>query len=577
MYDIFRGIYTGRFHPRRNNVHLPFLLSVVMADVSKKTGSTISRPPYVDFFGGSDRGAEARRAGLAVNGQLHEANLFRKGTDFFMLSDLYGTAVCQYGWSHERQVMRYQKREVNPQTMAVARKIVVGEVVTRDQPDMEMLDSMSFFPEPGRVYTDQLRWAIRHQISDFDDVRALIEGGVFDEGTLSETINSGLPTRQEQQFGLLARIGSYDEADPLSRPVELLHYYGELPDELIPDGGTKRRLITIANRKVLLRNRDWPYESPQLPFLAHSPIPDPHQFWAMGKAESAYRMQLLADRFASQQADIVDRAADPMWLYDLDSQINPDHLISLPNHAIGVNANDKGLANTLMALSPDLRGLDRLYPTIQQLWGYMQLGTGIIEDAAIGVPTSKRQTRAEFTGRQAAVSTRLFLETRLAEVTWLEPLADAFKDLNRQFLTDVQEIRLSGMAGRVDPISGKEYPPQMFVDYQDFEPTYSVRARATSQMLSRESQQERLAMLAQFLGAIPQAAMRVNWENYLRALFSTVEEFAAQDLLNLSPEELALNMLAMTPGRGLPQPGTGGDGGEDNGDEVGAMATGTYG
>src|SRR6476660_3124409 len=106
LYDLYRGLLTGRFIPYKNNIHIPLIFSTVQSDVARKCATSFSEWPIVRFLGyGPNDAPVARKREALISAQMRDAKSFRKAYELFLTADLYGTAVCRYGWNHIEQEM----------------------------------------------------------------------------------------------------------------------------------------------------------------------------------------------------------------------------------------------------------------------------------------------------------------------------------------------------------------------------------------------------------------------------------------------------------------------------------------
>jgi len=171
------------------------------------------------------------------------------------------------------------------------------------------------------------------------------------------------------------------------------------------------------------------------------------------------------------------------------------------------------------------------------IWNWMQQGTGIIEDTVQGGPGS-RQTDREYLGRAEAVATRLMLESRLFEEGFLEPLADQFVDLNRQFMTEDREVFILGPNATTDPVTGLPVPAttRQTITGWDLVPNYEARAVGASTRLGRAARQQNLTFLLQAASANPISAAAVNWINFFRQIFREFEIENVNELIQSQPE-----------------------------------------
>src|SRR5205809_2908882 len=51
LYDRYRGIYSGKFAAFRNNIHIPFIYSVIQSDVARKIQMSLGNWPLMSFEG----------------------------------------------------------------------------------------------------------------------------------------------------------------------------------------------------------------------------------------------------------------------------------------------------------------------------------------------------------------------------------------------------------------------------------------------------------------------------------------------------------------------------------------------
>ena len=541
-YDLWRGVRTGRFHTNRNNIHIPYGFSIVQSAVAQKVAADFTEMPYVEFDGFSpDDGPIARKHTLLVNAQLKDDKASSKSYDFYSSAETYGTAVAMLGWRHDVQHRQFPFLDEDEQGNESMQQFEDKNAIVFNSPSFKNLDILDCFPQPGVPRIDDMKWFIYRDYIDFDDIKDLMKQRFYDQSAEKELSESNFPFAEFAARAGYSRGGQFDGSlqDLPDRTVEILEMWGRVPSTHLARGHSPYRVITLANRSVVLRNRPVPYARREfLPFLAYSPFQDQHDFWAPGKMEINETLMLTINRFASQRSDILDLVADPIFAANTDV-IDIENLFAGPGNIIDANG-DVGDGN-LRAIVPDLRGLDRIYPEIETLFRNMQQASGIIDDVVMGGPGgSDRQTAHEFVGRQQQASTRLMIELMLGRTHFVEPLANAFVDLDRQFLDNGHEVRIAGRHAWVDPIT--EQPIIEVINREDLE--HQFDARASKDMLGRAARQQMLFQFTQLISQNPVVGVRLNWENYLRQMFYEFDSFKPDDLLVLSPEQLALNMQA---------------------------------
>jgi len=530
LYDLFRGVYTGRFHPHKNNIHIPLIFQTIWSDAARKVATSLNAWPLVYFYGyGPDDAPTARKWEALVSAQMKDCEAFMKEVDTFVTADLYGVAISAVMWDHREESRILEKVEAMPLSGTRVRTIRRQNVTTFDGPNYENVDRLDAFPQPGRGPIRKHQWFIRRYFLDVDELRFLTSQGIFDKDEVTRLETEGGTNAEQAADEVLmrrfqARTGMTEQEarwmDKYSRPVELLELWGMVPTELADDGCTNR-VITVANRKYLMRNRPNPFWHGRIPFVAFSPTPDPHYFDSPGKADIAEKLQIAANRYINQQLDATDLVIDPMWFYDRSKGLNTRNLFARPGRFIGVDGPPQSVVWPLQA---NLSGIQVGVQQVSQMREFAQMGTGIIEDAVSGLPGGDRQTAREFVGRREAAGTRLMLESRIYEEVYLEKLANMFVALDKQFLPTPKEVLILDSASEIDPITNSPYPPsRATIEDADLAPDYAARALGASAALSKTVQQQNLFQVLQFIGASPQIMGNINMVNFLRSIMRALE------------------------------------------------------
>lgn len=475
----------------------------------------------------------ARKQEALNAAQMKDDNCFLKQVDGIVTGDLYGLTVFQIGWRRDEPERILEQIDRMPLSGKVVRHIRKGKVVTFDGPESLQVDLLDFFPQPCVARLRDMKWVVRRYFLDLDDIRYMASIGTFDKSELARLeaegavgASSGELVTSVRRFQV--RTGMDDETarfqDKYARPIEILEFWGRVPSEYASDG-VLQRVITVANRRYMLRNRPNPYNHGLLPFLSYSPTPDPHYFYAPGKAEVVSKLQIVGNRYLNQSLDAADLMIDPMTFYNRASGLVTRNLYSRPGRFIGINGNPSEM---IQPMQMNLEGLTVADNKVGQMREFLQMGTGIVDDAVAGLSSSgsSRQTAREFVGRREAAGTRLMLESRIYEETMLEPMANMFAALSKQFLEPPVEVLILGDGSMIDPVTGEPIAStrDMLTGYDLF-PSYSARALGATMGLSKETQQQTLLQLLQALSSpLGQAMMgQINVVNFFRGLFRIFE------------------------------------------------------
>lgn len=583
-YNLYRGWHSGAFQAFRNDVSIPLLFSTVWTDVARKINISFGVWPYVSMFGyGPEDTAIARKNELLISAQLRDSGVLAKAADVFLCADLYGTAIVQTGWLHKEETLRKRVSDQGGPLMGKGERTFTEKRTQFDGPNWEVIDLIDFFPQPNVRTIDEMTWCIRRYYLDMDELeymsKPISEDGpeVFDrnaflrlkEKGLMKEIDRETETRRSYVRGPLTEPDAR-KMEKYAKPVELIEMWGTVPSEFLSPGMATQRVITIANRTEVIRNAPNPFWHGKKPFIAYSPLRDPHFFHGVGKMEIGEKLQLTVNRIANQKLDALDIFIDPVFAYDKSKGVETRNLYMRSGKLVGVDGNP---AEALMPITPNLSQINQAYGEIESLYRFLQLGTGLSEGFMQEAGGSSRTTAREFLARQENVSVRLLLESRFAEEIFIEPLCDTFRALNQQFLETPREIKILGVNALVNPITGEPIPPETIsVDLDDINRDYDVVARGATQTIGKAARQQNMVLLLQALQTNPMAMQLVNWQAFIRDMFETFEMSNADELLMPTPaQQAALAQIqgGMVPGAtpppsvapemgGFPQPGVGG-------------------
>ena len=564
-YDLYRGVYQKRFHPFRNNINIPLLFSMVQSSVARKMSMLFGTKPWVAVVGGGPEDtAKARKQETLLQVQLEDANTFEKATEFLTSADLYGVSVARAFWD-----LREGNAEIRANIPGQGEVRFNTPVTKFNGPNWENIDLLDFFPPAGFSKLIDMPYVIYRYWLDLADCEDMAAVGYFDKAAVKQLkISTGPPSAvmTDMQARRAMGWGNPELAfkfDQFSKPVECLELWGMVPRGVCK-GPELNRVLTIGNRSVVLRDRPNPMPGEALPFFAHTPMPDPHYFFSAGMVEINMKLQVASNRIANQKADALDLTIDPFILFNRRSGFDPRQLRIRPLGAIGMDGNP---AEMVMPFAPDLRGLQTSYTELEQQSRWMQQGAGITEDTVQGFSAGDRVTKAEFVGRQEAVSNRILHSVRLAEAQWLEPMTRLFLAMDRKWLPANQTLRMIGAAAVLDPVTLQPIEQEpMEVGINDLLPDYDIRMVGSTRQLGTQARQQNLMMAIQTAQANPIAAQIINWMALYRLFFQAME-IPGVDQLFMT--EALMKQAIMQAGAVMAAAGGLEGGGEESGSEGG--------
>jgi len=526
-YRGYRGVKQGKFAPYHANITIPLAFSMMQSDASKKSGILLGRQPWLTFIAiGPEDKKLARKREALINLQLQDADTFDKATKLFLGGAIYGTMPYRVYWDVKKELVSFRA------DLGTGERAYAGEETTFDGPNWEPISPFDFFPAPRYWRIRDMPWVVHRYHLDREDVNRLIASGFFDKQAGSELAmgDGGQPPDDVTTTGDDPATGGIESGyrkTKFDRPVEILEWWGRVPRDFAIEGNVNC-VITVANRKVLLRHRVNPHG--KIPFGEYAPMPDPRYWHAPSKMEVIEKLQVASNAFASQKVDALAMFANPQFIYNRRGLVDARKLISRPGawHGFDGEVSDA----QVRPLIPDLRGLVNLYTELEQHSRWMQQGTGVVEDTVQGFAVADRETARSFVGRQEAAGTRLLMEARVAEHLWLEPVAQEFVRLNRSFLTFPKELRMLGAAAILDPWTLQPVPTEAdSIGVNDMLPDYEARAVGATRSISASALFERMMLLQQVMQTNPLAIQMVNWYTWFRQLFHVAEVPNPDELL----------------------------------------------
>jgi len=554
-YDTYRGVARSSRSSFRNDISIPFTFAMIQSDVARKVQTSFGAWPIVNFEGyAPEDSGSAKKAEMLISAQMKDCDSVIRAIDFFLQADICGTGVLRYGWKNVTRKNRVTSYEqVAPGLSVPVQRDYTAELF--NGPTWEVVDRLDFWQQPARKRIDDMAWVIHRYWADLDDLLEDAEGPYpyFDRAAVQMLKDFPVTTggQTELQQRQVAYRNEYDyqarQNERFAKPVEIWEMHGLVPSEFATSG-IRSRCIAIGNERVVLKNRESQLPNQAKPFIACSPMSDGYGFDGISKAEIAFGPQRTADRINNQKLDAVDLLLDNQWVVSNTANINTQNLFSRTGRVILVDgpADD----SNIRPLSPDMRNVQLGNSEIEQLFSFMQLGTGQTEALMGGGGGGGRETARGFLGRQENALTRVAMESLAIEQGMVEPLANAFWELDRRLLPKPYTKYIGSIAS-VNAITGMPYQERVTVDEDDFASDYKARAVGASQMLGRSIRQQDYIAFSQMMQTNPAAIQIVNWANWLKQGFQLFDYPNFQDFLNSQPS--MVNLMAAQQGQGAPQ------------------------
>ena len=528
LHSVYRqSLDTRRFSAFKNFVQVNYALAIIESDVSKKVQGMFGTWPYVEFQGTSAEDAQsAKKNSTLVCAQLDAADTFIKAVRFFLEADIYGTAVARLGWRHTAHMAKIRIPDGQGGELPLE-----GFVTTFDGPDWDVVPFECFMPEDGKLSIAECKYVFHEYPMDLDDIRAGEASGFYVKGSAKQLESAPIGSvdtavTQVRNFYRDYMDKERYRGNRYDKKIRVVDMVGDLPDELAR-GGIKKVILTVAEDRVILKERPFPFQHGRLDqmFFAYSPIPDPRMFHGIGKAELVEKMSYLINRYASQKADAIDTSIEPMWLVNELGGVDTQNITTRSGKVIKVAG--PVTDDNIRPFSPDLRGIPIAQNEQQQLWEIMQISTGEGSDVGLGAEGPSRETATSVSIRGQRAMTRQMLEIRIAEKMFLEKIAMACRAINKQMLRLPNQVGIIGSEAIINPLTGLPLPQEpTIIDHFDVAMDYRVRAVGSTQMLGKEAQQQNMMTMLQAIqsGPIGQVSVQMlNVHALLTYIFKTLD------------------------------------------------------
>jgi len=465
----------------KSNAYLPYALSVAEQSAAIKYMSLMGSRPWVTV--------QNRQAGLEQVAQHREAlldwrflgdiNLPVFAASMLRVAERYGKSIALVAPDWDMKILKYRTAANLPTVYGPLARTVWKTTQERAYKiRCEVLDNTDVFVQPGYKQINGrggMRWIIRRYDLTIDELRELEAHALWGEQVGGQPVDEIRDTNQMEMNEYKARrlfIDKYDDVDywrdNFDRAVELLEYQGVVPDELIDPTlaqeeeaaglDPKKRLIVLANRKVVGINQALPWDHGMKSYIAMDSIPHPYDFWGTGKVEPIEHLVYVGNEIVNMRIDNVKAAIN--GLIGVDGSRMPAgwkrRLVSQPWGVVETQGPPNAVIERLQLGDVTQSS----YQEQQAVFSMIQEATAINE-TMMGAPGSAVRTLGEHQLKSQAGTTRINYEL----VPQSQQLFGAHRDmpglvyfilgLDRQYLPLPQYMAV------IDP-----YAPDDFLDFQ---------------------------------------------------------------------------------------------------------------
>lgn len=386
-----------------------------------------------------------------------------------------GVTVAKVGWVKKVETRKIHDYSVNPlDIISGASAVVERDIEVRNGPTMVPVNLFDFFPDPGGTLIENMRfvfhrmWWTREQLEERMNWES---AGKKVYCNIEEAIESASGGADGEQ-----RLSN--ERNENARARRTTDRY-EVIERWTPNG-----LTTIVNRSVIIRHCENPYWHGKIPFVAASTQPDIDSFVGISEVEVIENIQRMIHKMENLRIDAAEFSVNPMLKVNRNLKGAKD-LIVEPGGMIMLDRADQ-----VEFWQPGFAG-GPAWDEVQAYLGYMQQVSGVSPFIAGADPSASGVNQETATGAsilQTEANKRLSLKL-LQMQTMYSKVAKFFVQLNQQFMTKSQLVRVIGEAG----------DEWMEVRPEDIAGEFDIRATNSSESLSKQAENQRLVEAIQTL------------------------------------------------------------------------------
>lgn len=295
----------------------------------------------------------------------------------------------------------------------------------RDHPKVELVDVFDLFPDLGATRFEDCRFVIHRKFMSIEELEERAKAGVYKNVS---KIKGGAGADNERSSPRLELSEDDYEDNEFNRDVEILEYW------------TPDRVVTLANREVILRDEENPFHDSKghtrYPFVFTPFTPIPLELFGIGLIESVEGLQNELNCKRNQRLDNVNLILNRMWLVQRGTIDDMRQLRSRPGGVIFVND-----LTGIRALEPidvtasSYQEEDRLKRDIANITGQSEFARGTLD-------FNSKVTATEVQLKTQAATNRLDYNFRFMAKSGVEKICQHFLLLAQQFMKFEQLVRI---------------------------------------------------------------------------------------------------------------------------------------
>lgn len=240
---------------------------------------------------------------------------------------LFGTSIVEVGYHYEEreQLVRIANMELGIEFDEWQRM----RVPVYDDPRISGVDIFDFYPDPSRYRLQDMSGCAKRFRMTAWEARAMAKKGIYNAAMVEDAIRGAGKQSVGEPYGDSFRQG-LDQPPDRKAPDEFkemigYEYSGDVPWET--EQASARGVVTVLNN-FTVRNDEWPWADPALPFKSFIINPVQGRFYGLSPADVVRYTQEFMDALLVLTAKAVIRQVHPPIAYDPDSEIDLAKLLT---------------------------------------------------------------------------------------------------------------------------------------------------------------------------------------------------------------------------------------------------------
>jgi hypothetical protein len=406
----------------RSQLFIPHVFAIIESITPDFVEALIGGDDFFDIHStGGDR-QKALNMEMLMKYQINERMQYYQKILMWVKSVLiFGNGVVYNGWNKKQKTFTRNEWMNDPLLgMTASIKVKRTEDIVND-PMIDTVFIKNCFPQPHKESIKESGWFIERSFVDWDFILSLKSQGLENSGVyknldkIKESKPSSDYSNVSEEMNNLIGIATGTSEDPINKPVELLKYWRE------------DRCIIVANKKVVIRDTDNPFEHGEIPYSDAKNYPLDKEFFGISDVDLMIPLQDICNDMTNLRLDNLVDSVNTSYVADRNKGINPDDIISRPSGIIW--------SDDVNAIIPQQKPIipAAAYQEPEVMYKNMQRATGAWEYMQ-GATPERAETATGIIRLQQAASKRFGYRIKLFQKTSMKHSLTQMCQLNQQLL-----------------------------------------------------------------------------------------------------------------------------------------------